>query len=790
MVTQCNSPSPTGSTPSTSPTSQFHRRALSTSTRVFFPSMTNPSMRSPPTTPPRRGRGNGSVSFRYVNESPTNAALLRKTRQRKSTSRVFEKLGQWFERNGSTRPSVLLTLLTCLIITFGLFSLAETPRTDITNELSGWVRIASKVHPNHWAPGYSDTFRYKSQNHANRPTKGEVALAEAAPDKDVSNPDDESEVPDPAPIHGAGRRPSDGPQRVEIPAKPTTEDKGLPQNVHPIHEDEVPSNNTEETNEKDGAKEQATTNQTNRHDGGDRDGDHHDHDHDLHREEQNPDTEADTDLSESKDAKDDDQEHVVDEDNPDHLEQELQAAVAAAALAAAAGSNPVVKVVTLKPKFEDDRKFLFPAWIGEQETKAQLHLYQLGLLAVALNRTLVLPQVHKSRFSACYSSPFSLYYSTDTLDSFNIPWITHADFLALAHRELQNQKGESSAKTGQLVGMNRGNPVPADAAIMPLNRLCLAKLGLELEAYEPKAFFRHSRSAKIDIELAQRMIADLQAPDPNTGTTADVIVIQYNLRHEILTPGLVRPYQAPGSKPVREYQYFQYSPHWTLLGQQMAQALSPFLAVHWRSETVGVDALRPCGMSLIAWVKQMVAKRPEVKTAYFAMDYPIEIWLDGTGPGTQFSAHSGSMTRRITLAHHNAFQGFVEDWQREFGDTVKMTSFKGVLGSIELDTDLRALLGVGAKQKQADFDRLDAAIVGIVDKNILARAEVFLAGYPSNGASALVKFCAKNSQFTDQIIDGRIRAIKKQGSSSMAGSEGQLWNAVDRFATTSSRQRT
>ncbi|SCZ90025.1 BZ3500_MvSof-1268-A1-R1_Chr1-3g01730 [Microbotryum saponariae] len=792
MVTQCNSPSPTSSTPSTSPTSQFHRRALSTSTRVFFPSMTNPSMRSPPTTPPRRGRGNGSVSFRYVNESPTNAALLRKTRRRKSTSRVFEKVGQWFERHGSTRPSVLLTLLTCLIVAFGLFSLAETPRTDITDELSGWVRIASKVHPNNWAPGYSDTFRYKSQNHANGPTKGEVVLAEAAPYEDVSNPDDEPEALDPVPIHGAGRRPIGGPQRVDIPAKPTTEDKGVPQNVHPIDEDEVPSNGIEEASEKDGTKDNATSNQTNRHDGGDRDGDHYEHDHDPDREEQNPDIEDDTDLSEGKNAEDDDQEDVVDEDDPDHLEQELQAVVAAAALAASAGSKPV-EVVTLKPKFEDDRKFLFAAWIGEQETKAQLHLYQLGLLAVALNRTLVLPQVHKSRFSTCYTSPFSLYYSIDTLDSFNIPWITHADFLALAHRESQNQKSESSAKTGQLVGMVRGKEFPADAAIIPLNDLCLANLGLELEAYEPKAFFRNSGAAKIDregIEFAQRMIEDLQARDPNTGTTADVIVIQYNLRHQILTPGIVRPYQAPGSKPVRKYQYFQYSSHWTLLGQQMAQALSPFLAVHWRTETVSVDVLRPCGLSLIAWVKQAVAKRPEVKTVYFAMDYPIELWFDGAGPGSKFSAHSGSMTKTITAEHHAAFRGFVEDWKREFGDTVKMTSFKGVLGSVELDKDLRALLGVGANQAQADFDRLDEAIVGIVDKNILAKAEVFLAGSPSTGKSTLAKYCAKNSQFTEQVIDGRTTAIKKQGSSSMASSEGQLWNAVDRFARTPSRQRT
>ncbi|SCV68235.1 BQ2448_356 [Microbotryum intermedium] len=788
VVSQCNSPSPTGSAPSTSPTSQFHRRALSTSARVFFPSITTPSMRSPPTTPPRRTRTSGSVSFRYVNESPTNAALLRKTRRRKSAARVFEKLWHWLKHHGSTRPSLLLTLLTCLIVAFWMYSLAWTPRPGVTDELSGWARIASKVHPNSWSPSSSDTFRFKAHTQVNTPSVAEIALAETAQDDDVSEA-----VPEP-------RRPNGGPQRIDIPAKPTgdysSSDKRLPQNVHPVDEDEVEDNDAEEAIEE-GTKEgsaKGTSDEADRHDGGDRDWDHHDHDHDHKhdREEQNPDTEADTDSNEGKNAEDDDQEDVVDETDAEHLEQELEDVVAAAAVAAAAGTRPVIEVVPLKPQLEDDRKFLFVAWIGEQETKAQLHLYQLGLLAVALNRTLVLPQVHKSRFSTCYSSPFSLYYAIDTLDGFNIPWITHDDFLVLAHRESHNQKSEASAKTGQLVGMVRGKQVSADAAIIPLNELCLAKLGLEFEAYEPKAFFRNHGAAKIDregIEFAQTMIEDLQAPDPNTGTTADVIVIQYNLRHQILTPGLVRPYQVSESKPVRKYQYFQYSPHWTLLGQQMAQTLWPFIAVHWRTETVTVDVLRPCGLALIALVKEAVAKRPEVKTVYFAMDYPIEVWFDGVGPGRKFSAHSGSMTKTITPDHHVAFRGFVEDWQREFGDKVKMTSFKQVLGNVELDKDLQALLGVGANQRQADFDRLDAAIVGIVDKNILAKAEVFLAGSPPVGKNALAKYCAKNSQFTEQVIDGRATAIKKQGSSSMASSEGQLWNAVDRFARTP-RQRT
>lgn len=48
------------------------------------------------------------------------------------------------------------------------------------------------------------------------------------------------------------------------------------------------------------------------------------------------------------------------------------------------------------------------------------HLYQLGLLARSLNRTLVLPNVDRARFGSCQAHPFEFYYQADALERLGI----------------------------------------------------------------------------------------------------------------------------------------------------------------------------------------------------------------------------------------------------------------------------------------------------------------------------------------------------------------------------------
>ena len=55
-------------------------------------------------------------------------------------------------------------------------------------------------------------------------------------------------------------------------------------------------------------------------------------------------------------------------------------------------------------------RLLLPLWIGEQESKGRIHFTQVLHLAASLNRTVVLPNVGKSRLGACGKWGFEAYY--------------------------------------------------------------------------------------------------------------------------------------------------------------------------------------------------------------------------------------------------------------------------------------------------------------------------------------------------------------------------------------------
>lgn len=189
------------------------------------------------------------------------------------------------------------------------------------------------------------------------------------------------------------------------------------------------------------------------------------------------------------------------------------------------------------------------------------------------------------------------------------------------------------------------------------------------------------------------------------------------------------------------------------------------------------------------------AEHPEVRKVYLAMDYPIEGLQGGAG-----SSHSGTMDKLLTEEHHEAMRGFLADWEAAFGEMkeegerLELTSFVKEQGALQLSTELKGLLGGG----KVDFQELDGAIVGIVDKIVLMQAQgeslasrlapsgsltvllrpdraVFIAGDSSTSSNTEGK-CGKNSQFTEQVIAGRKSAWAEQGR------DRRLWNKVGHFS--------
>ncbi|GAA5936522.1 hypothetical protein JCM3775_000844 [Rhodotorula graminis] len=398
------------------------------------------------------------------------------------------------------------------------------------------------------------------------------------------------------------------------------------------------------------------------------------------------------------------------------------------------------------------RRYLLVGWMGEQETKAQQHLYQLGLLSLALNRTLVLPTVKRSRFGTCFDGPFSLYYAEDTLAKFGFPSITSDDFWAWTDRQ-------RSAPSAQIVSLVRGSVDVHDESGHPLEHMCLSERNLDFGDHEPLTFYNEGKSAAsradFGVDLVQRLLEQEPAPDDpdRHAKTPSVLVADVHLRYPFLTPSLVAnlsPFDFARPAP---YSYFPYSPHWTALGERIASSLSPFIAVHWRTETLAVETLAPCGDALVGALEALARDHPELGTVYLATDYPLEVARSTDGAALErATAHSGTMTKTLTPAHHAAMRRFVAKMD---ASPLRVTTFLDEQAHVELPDELQKMVGSGGLQD------LDGAIVGIVDKIVLMQAEVFYAGLP---VSESPQGCAKASSFTTQITNGRHDLREGQGA--------------------------
>ena len=124
-----------------------------------------------------------------------------------------------------------------------------------------------------------------------------------------------------------------------------------------------------------------------------------------------------------------------------------------------------------------------------EETKAQIHLYQLGLLASILNRTVVLPNVDSSRLGTCRKHPFSFYYTADSLTRLGIKTVTQDEF---QHWTEQKEK----RATAQIITLDRrdrhfGSIVEvntANASFIPPPFLCANKTRYDFTGHYPVTF--------------------------------------------------------------------------------------------------------------------------------------------------------------------------------------------------------------------------------------------------------------------------------------------------------------
>ncbi|BGP23275.1 hypothetical protein Rt10032_c02g0977 [Rhodotorula toruloides] len=470
-------------------------------------------------------------------------------------------------------------------------------------------------------------------------------------------------------------------------------------------------------------------------------------------------------------------------------------------------------------------QFLVPAWLGEQETKAQQHLYQLGLLALALNRTLVLPNVSKSRLGTCYRQPFSFYYSPTSLSDLGIPTISQEDFIAWTLRRdlppsaqvvtMGNAKAKYLSGAVEIDSASDPTLVPSK----PTRNLCLRAPRTRLDfaghsplaIYPPEGYHRNEASRLAfgesvartlqSAEVAARASRASSSREAGGQALADVLAFNYELRFPMLSPTVAASFASPDSiTEPRPFEHFPYASTWTSLASLLSSRLSPFVAIHWRTETLLPSNLSPCASSLVTKLLALKRQYPQLRNVYLATDYPIEA-LDPAAFGETDVAHSGTFAKVVTPQHHAAMRRFLKDFRAKLREEMelRLTTFSkeqvGLQAEMHeagggpetilphlLASQLANLTSAAGSDSTTfpSLDALDSGLLGILDKLIAMRAQLFLTGVPGVGSST-AGACAKLSSFTNQLVQTREKA-RALAEEEGGGAEGGLWNTVAHFS--------
>lgn len=270
-----------------------------------------------------------------------------------------------------------------------------------------------------------------------------------------------------------------------------------------------------------------------------------------------------------------------------------------------------------------------------------------------------------------------------------------------------------------------------------------------------------------------------------------MLVFNYELRYPILDHEQLQNLASqathitnhPNIMAVQAFRHFPYAPMWTDLALQVASALSPFIAIHWRQETLPSEIIGPCGAALVEELEHLLLTRHDyvkIKTVYLATDYPIEDLENGWDGAV---AHSGTFGKLLTEEHHSAMRSFLDLFRMRLTEPlgVRLTTFSKEQSNLKLsDKLLKAITptvddnraaainernGRPRKQKDVkiktpkrglDLAELDIGLLGIIDKTVAMHAEVFITGLPwSNAKEIQARACAKESSFTKQISEAR-----------------------------------
>jgi hypothetical protein len=390
---------------------------------------------------------------------------------------------------------------------------------------------------------------------------------------------------------------------------------------------------------------------------------------------------------------------------------------------------------------------------------------------VALDRILVLPHVASSRFGTCLERPFSFYYSPDSLSNLGISTISQAGFKGWLSRQAQ----APSTQYARFVVGGRHEVVvfeagaKEDAAGVVEDVTCLSKGWWDVRAgamtvFAPVGDWKRATALET---FGKEVAAGFR--EREMSAPSDVLVVEYDLRYEMLTPSVAASFN-PHSNHLSPspFSYFDYRSHFVDLANQLTTRLSPYVAIHWRTETLDVRHLPSCASSLIETLVAIKRQHPSVSAVYLATDYPIESLRLSSTPIHHLpaKAHSGTFTKSLTPAHEAAMRGFLAEFDAVAAQLgLRLTSFEREQASLSLAPKLSSLVEKYRKDtgdSAAQLSQADGAARAAVDQLVARDAKVFVAGLPAMGMNG-PKACAKHSGFTEQIVDARRTKAGEEG---------------------------
>lgn len=372
-----------------------------------------------------------------------------------------------------------------------------------------------------------------------------------------------------------------------------------------------------------------------------------------------------------------------------------------------------------------DSRYLFPIHIGEQETKASSHLLQLGLLSLALNRTLVLPKLGSGYLTQCAPLSFEAYYASQTLSRWKVRTITQ--------EEVESSSGEDHID-GQMISLSRPTSKNISTKFSSHLRCLPPHLSSRLSiASEPIVFHGSPgwhRSPSTRRAFATTLVTKL------TKMTTKILLVNWEMLYPVFDP-------SPA------YVHLEYNPALEMVAEKLVSLLGGprnVLGLHWRQETVGLAALERCAKSL----DERLRTEPQPpEWLWIASDYPFESLL--SGHATPKLAHSGTF-HSLSDAHHAIMASLIEKLsQRSEEGSLKPTS----LGTMLRRSDMK-IMGL----------EKDRGVWGILEKLVLRQLDRVWLGDER---------CSKGSSYARQVVEMHHHLSSVVGGGEAKGRKVEFW---------------